>query len=376
MGSLRLLLALSVVAAHSKGLFLGWSGVYGQLAVESFYIVSGFLITVILHQKYPTSDGNWIFYSNRFLRIWVPYIAVAAATLLILKASSKFGGHVLGGSAAFSKSAFQNFDPLTLVAVLGTNLLLFGQDLAMWLAYNPETGLYLTPNFRQEQSPFNQFYILDQSWTLGLELTFYLVAPYVVRRHWTVIVVLMSASLGARALAYNAGYDFDPWTYRFFPFELALFLAGALSARVYLNSRLVSEPPGHFGGVLALSAIGLVALWCYLPGTVRPNWLLYAVVSGTLPVLFALTKDWSFDQFLGSLSYPVYLVHVPIILILRSWGLDDNGGIPSVILMPASLLLATLLAYYVETPLDRLRQSRVSRPNNPALRTAEESSRT
>lgn len=307
----------------------------------------------------------------------MPYIVVAAATLLILKVSSKFGGHVLGGSGVFSKSAFQNFDPLTLVVVLGTNLLLFGQDLAMWLAYNPETGLFVTPNFRQEQSPFNQFYILDQSWTLGLELTFYLVAPYIVRRHWAFIVVLISASLGARALAYNAGYNFDPWTYRFFPFELALFLAGALSARAYLACPLASKPPaGHFGRALALSAIGLVAIWCYLPEAVRPNWLLYAVVTGTLPVLFALTKDWSLDQFLGSLSYPVYLVHVPVTLILRSWGLDDNGGIPSAILMPVSLLLAALLTYYVEAPLDRLRQSRVSGPNNPAPRIAEESSRT
>jgi peptidoglycan/LPS O-acetylase OafA/YrhL len=361
MGTLRLLLALSVASGHAGPIF-GWQGVFAPFAVEGFYIVSGFLITVVLHQKYSTPDRLWLFYTNRFLRIWAPYIVVALITLVAIKVGAKFGGQVLGGAHLFSKSAFQNLDALTFFAALATNILIVGQDLGMWLAYSPPSGLYLTPNFRAEPIQFNQLYIMDQSWTLGLELAFYLVAPFIVRRHWGLIVLLLGGSLGARLLTYSAGYDFDPWTYRFFPFELAFFLAGALSARFYLAStRLQSDQVGLPGRLMALSAVAVVAGWSYLPPVHHPEFLLFALICGALPFLFALTKDWAIDRYAGSLSYPVYLVHIPVILLIRSWSLEGTIGLSGLTVIPPSLLLAFLIVRYVEEPVDRFRQRRIFR---------------
>src|SRR5579872_4576618 len=80
MGTLRFLLAVAVATAHS-GCFSGnFCLMRGDLAVQIFYIISGFLIALILHEKYDRTQ-TWLFYSNRALRIYVPYLFVWAICL-------------------------------------------------------------------------------------------------------------------------------------------------------------------------------------------------------------------------------------------------------------------------------------------------------
>jgi peptidoglycan/LPS O-acetylase OafA/YrhL len=56
----------------------------GGEAVQMFYMVSGFLIALILRGKYAASaNRNWIFYSNRAAKIFVPYLTLLAATVLL-----------------------------------------------------------------------------------------------------------------------------------------------------------------------------------------------------------------------------------------------------------------------------------------------------
>src|ERR1700752_1939218 len=86
MGILRFMLALAVAAGHA-GSFFGANispGVPGSHAVQTFYIISGFLIALILSGKYAdTPQGNWIFYSNRAAKIYVPYLAILAVTVVV-----------------------------------------------------------------------------------------------------------------------------------------------------------------------------------------------------------------------------------------------------------------------------------------------------
>ncbi len=70
MGVIRALLAISVLITHSEPI-LGISLLNGDQAVTCFYIISGFLITLILCEKYADLRG---FYVNRALRIYVPYL--------------------------------------------------------------------------------------------------------------------------------------------------------------------------------------------------------------------------------------------------------------------------------------------------------------
>ena len=99
MGLLRFLLALAVASGHASG-FLGINIFYphvpGSHAVQIFCMISGFLIALILSGKYAdTAQGNWIFYSNRAVKIYLPYLAILAVTtavwLVVYAASGKAG---------------------------------------------------------------------------------------------------------------------------------------------------------------------------------------------------------------------------------------------------------------------------------------------
>src|SRR5262249_34282371 len=66
-------------------------------------------------------------------------------------------------------------------------------------------------------------------------------------------------------------------------------------------------------GVACLGAlIAAILLYPHLPAATR-----YVPVSAgvlaSLPFVFALTRDNATDRWLGELSYPVYLLHVPVL---------------------------------------------------------------
>ena len=79
----RFALAVFVVQAH-----IPWppaSGPLSQHAVFSFYVLSGFLMTLILNETYGFGPSNFVrFWSNRFLRLYPAYIIVVAITALYM----------------------------------------------------------------------------------------------------------------------------------------------------------------------------------------------------------------------------------------------------------------------------------------------------
>src|SRR5262249_38428241 len=70
LGTFRFLLALSVALSHF-GTVWGYHIMNGRMAVQCFYMISGFLISLVLSHKYDpsTAEGRRLFYSNRALRI-------------------------------------------------------------------------------------------------------------------------------------------------------------------------------------------------------------------------------------------------------------------------------------------------------------------
>ena len=73
MGILRILLAISVVLSHSSSIFRV-SFVGGPLAVQAFFIISGFYMSLILNEKYIGVNNSYkLFISNRFLRLYPMY---------------------------------------------------------------------------------------------------------------------------------------------------------------------------------------------------------------------------------------------------------------------------------------------------------------
>ncbi len=214
MGSIRTLLALAVVFGHADlYLFTG-----GMLAVQLFYVISGYLMSLILLSK--NYDSLRAFYTNRFLRLFPIYWVVAILTgcvYLVLSTPS---------SQAFWL-VYKSLGADSLWLIL-TNIFLFGQDWIMFTGV--ENGDFvLTSNFRNSEVPVWRGLLVPQAWTLGVELSFYLIAPFILRdkRRW---ILLLAASLLLRVYFIYIGLGTeDPFSYRFFPLEIALFLLGTFS---------------------------------------------------------------------------------------------------------------------------------------------------
>ena len=101
MGLLRVLLALSVVAAHSTPI-LGTSLVGGRVAVQTFFILSGFYMALVLDGKYRGRGSYRTFLQQRFLRLFPAYWFVLVLALLYWLTVSLISGQSVGWLATWA----------------------------------------------------------------------------------------------------------------------------------------------------------------------------------------------------------------------------------------------------------------------------------
>jgi len=123
MGLLRLLFAISVLTAHAGPLF-GSHLIGGKMAVQSFFMLSGFYMALILSKRYVGKKSSYkLFLTSRFLRIYPTYWVVLVLSFLFA------GIFFMQGTAStvriYSQYAYA-FSPLTLGYLLFSNLFIGG----------------------------------------------------------------------------------------------------------------------------------------------------------------------------------------------------------------------------------------------------------
>lgn len=364
MGFLRLLHAVAVIIAHSTPIF-GMPLIGGVGAVQTFYMVSGFYMTLILATKYVGQGSYQLFIGNRFLRLFPLYWAILVLTIgsaILLR----LGSGQWGALAPFVAWRRQLTGPTWLYLIF-TNSAIVGQDWLLFLGLHPQSGrLFLTPNFLAQAPPIYEFLLVPQAWSIGLEISFYLLAPLIVRRNVYQVGALTLGSLLLRAyIYYGLRWHFDPWTYRFFPTELAFFLFGTLAFRLYewLKQQPLSRAVTWGGTGLV---IGLTLLYPLLPTPLGDEelkiWSHYSLILLGLPFVFLATENSKLDRWVGELSYPVYLVHFLVITWLRLIpGVANLGLSEGTLALLLSLLAAWLLNVGIANPVERIRQARVKR---------------
>src|SRR5258707_6135921 len=104
MGILRIYLALCVVAAHSGVNILPWPMHTSVEAVETFFLISGFYMSLI-STKYETATE---FYASRFLRIFVPYYVILGIVIIASIITGFIAGNWLVLAPYLSYSPAQN----------------------------------------------------------------------------------------------------------------------------------------------------------------------------------------------------------------------------------------------------------------------------
>jgi len=365
MGILRVYLALCVVATHAGSVIFPWGMHDGRQAVQVFYIISGFYMAMVLSSRYSKPCD---FYVSRMMRIFPPYWITLVVTLLLCTTTGLFFHQWLLLKPYVH--ALTHNGVLGVVLSAAANLTLIGQDWIMFLSHDLGQPIHLTGNFRSDANPLWHYLIVPQCWSIGLELTFYSVAPYLNRLRTRWLGVLAFSALFARLFCYvHMEGAFDPWTYRFFPFELSLFLWGMLGYRLYLwtaprhpsdNFRCKSGL-GYFFGIILMVVLfylqkGALDYFVRLIGyefSILISYMLWALI---VPVLFFVFGSQRCDRVIGELSYPIYLVHYVIIAVVGYlfYCLEITQGF-GVYCAVASIVVSIVLYKFVVIPLDQKR---------------------
>lgn len=290
MGLLRLFLALVVAADHYRIHILRnadqatldflmpfrlWLN--SGYAVFLFFVVSGFLISYALANKYPRDRAGTIAYlQSRFIRIYPLYWFLYLISAVMFAAV---------------------FAPGPLGRLLG--LVLVGSD---WAPQFPGG-----PSLREIFPPY-----LSMAWALGVEVVFYLIAPLVLRSV-TVSLVAFVLAMGIRfALVHTFGFH-ETWTYFFAGSSFMFFLIGHFARMVY------SRFTHRFGNANLLGLIFCTGLLSLTPTQNFDNMYFYLAVIAfafALPHLFEKTKDSSVLNFIGDWTYPLYLFHLLVMYVL------------------------------------------------------------
>jgi peptidoglycan/LPS O-acetylase OafA/YrhL len=190
-GTVRLYLALSVVAAHLWG-YVPAPMVTGYLAVIMFFIISGFYMSMIINERYAKLPLR-TFYLSRALRLYPVYAAVLLATVWF--------GYYAELPTVFMKSPFAN------ATMIGIDV--------------------IDANHRA----------VPQAWTISIELEFYLIAPFLVGRSIKLGLAAVVGLIILRLLFLP--YDYAGWRYGFAPAVWCFFLLGHVSHRLWTR---VSDP--------------------------------------------------------------------------------------------------------------------------------------
>lgn len=338
MGLLRVLLAVSVLLEHQPGRWL--PSLYpGHIAVEMFFIVSGFYMALILAEKYDASTRSGIlaFYASRFFRLW-PIFIITTGLVGLLWLAITFH---LGRPPTSMAPVEQWIGPVTTTLVWSSNVTMLGQDVLTWFHISPANGARLTLQRGYELADGSIWLGLlapiSPAWSIGLEIWFYLLAPFLVclASRWLVVIAL--ASLALRWGMTDVGFH----TYRFFPCQLALFVIGVLAYRFSRAGALAAPMVGY--GCAMLVAAGAIAFGSPLEIAEHWKWVMFCLFGASMGALFNLTRSSAADRHIGELSYPIYITHVFVAstlgLVLKQLGMTLAGEMLLSAVVPFSLLL-------------------------------------
>jgi peptidoglycan/LPS O-acetylase OafA/YrhL len=302
-GAFRLALAGLVMVSHLTDFGVG------RLAVQLFFFLSGYWTATIWATKF---DGRDLvrFYASRYLRIAPLYFLVMLPAAALRPAS-----------------------------IVPANLTLLG----VASAHHDPTGV---------------------SWSLDIELQFYLLAPFIIaglRR--------VSPWIGLAASAILMALGFLLWQ-RTGIATLAMYLPPFVMGVLTFTK---AWKPSERTALLSLGAFGAATVLTI----VTPFWLMsvddpfdrdiYATLWMLPLVPYAArsltVKGPKIDRDLGNLSYPLYLVHLPALLILRP--LLGHSMAARVLIVAIIAALVVGLYRLIDRPVDRWRVNLTETQKSP-----------
>ena len=318
-------------------------------------MISGFLITLHLIERPPGRGRDLLaFWARRVRRLLPAALAVLAATVA--------AAWVFLPASQWATTAVQ----ARAAAVYVANWQLAADAVDYLAAENTPSAVQHFWSLGVEE----QFYLL---WPiLLLALTVLVPAAHRVRGYWwglgAVVLLSLAYSVHLTASDPTAAY-FVTWT-RLWELGVGGLLAlGAPATRRWGQRHPAAGNPVAAAGWCVILAVAVI----YTSRTPFPGWQAAVPVLGAVLVIAAHSHmPWyrvPGVQWLGDVSYSVYLWHWPLIVILpiavgRLTGSPERGRVDAILIVIATLVLAGLTKVYVE---DRFRTATWSRRVVPSL---------
>lgn len=268
LGAFRFFLAILVILSHLWGDMIHGPGAY---SVWCFYLLSGFLVTLILREKYGfTPQGLCRYAFNRVLRIYPTYVVCAVVGAVVLTVFRDANPASLNPQFRFPSNAWEFLRNVFLIPIPTS-----GYFVPVAGALATEVGGYVLMPLAAKSR--------NAAW-LGLLLTAF-VHPY----------------LGFSTQAFGSRYAL------FLPALLAFFV-GSLCMHYYESLKRISMP---IVSVLVWCAHG--CLWLKYPSYPWNAGLYVSMLCSAWVVvsLFPIQSGKT-DKFLGDLSYPMFLIHTAV----------------------------------------------------------------
>lgn len=305
--------------------FVGFLAKVGSDGVPVFFVISGFVIAWSTGNLGDRWRDGARFSLRRQVRLDPPYYVVMAAVLAM--------GVVEGLMPGLTHRSFSALD--------------------------------IVLNMFYLQEIFHAPSVLRVAWTLCLEVQFYLVVTLLIvglgalrsrarsgsaavsgRRDVSIVVIaLMGVSLLTPFVGLSSGRWFlGPW----WMFALGMVACWTMTGVVRMRVTVV-----------CLAVVGAVLLARDVTGAVDDPWGSQWAAWGTVVLLVVLVATRRISQpmpstllYLGSISYSLYLVHLPVIDVVMGAGSKAFGDSPAGAV--SSCVVAAVAAFLVAVPVRRL----------------------
>ncbi|MEI6819385.1 MAG: acyltransferase [Verrucomicrobiota bacterium] len=394
--ALRGYMCLWVVASHllqmsgdrlNTGLWATLAN--AQFAVQTFMILSGYVIALVISRR-PEPYRHFI--TRRFFRIYPAFFLASCAGIAL---------HGVYGALIHQPwSSF--FSPDTLHYVTSN-----------WLAYNANIPGYAAAVLTMTNGvipdnlmPHVAVAFIGVVWSLSLEFQFYLISPLLCKRMMPsrsgllqflgLLILFVTLRQPLFGFINNAGFPLSNYI-AFLPNSIEFFVVGILSFHLHQWCLHNQQALRSLLGENRVSLL-LVTLILFLLVTGNQNrlllkgnlleitghwtgfliWLLMLawLVDGDLGTRGRLHRVGDFllnsklPIFLGSISYSIYLWHVPVILSVQ-WGLNRFHLISSwqycllyttLTAIPLTLLISWISYRWIELPFIKIGSRIIDQP--------------
>lgn len=322
-GLIRFTLATIVVLYHLSG-----SIYIGTMAVYCFFILSGYWVTFMFDKKYSSyPNSSFVFYLSRIWRIFPVYLLIGALTYLVC--------WIYEGQ--FTNIIYQSLNPHYVLS----NVCLFGYNL---LPYN----------------------VLVPAWSLDIELQFYALIPVIIFLSKSKFGrVAVSLLLVIASIVISLWFN-DHWIQKTVVPYLSYFYMGLLiyhykisfskNTELIFNALFIAVLIAHY-------AMFLNKDYNLLKSSAHYLHLFNQLISLlTIPLLCNSVRNKSniFDRTLGEMSYVLYLVHWPAIIVYNHYivGLSKMQRVPVVIIyIIFTYFLAYVIYRYYDKVVDKCRRN-------------------